>query len=193
MQSWIRSIQFDDRGLVPTIVQDASTNAVLMLAYSNTASLTLALTEGAGWYWSRSRGMLWEKGATSGNRQRLVRADFDCDRDTLLFQVEQTGPACHRGTPRCFGVDERAVLPRLSEVIEQRKSVEATESYSKKLLDDPALVAAKLREETEEVIEATEKNHIAWECADLLYHLMVRASAAGVRWERVESELRSRF
>jgi phosphoribosyl-ATP pyrophosphohydrolase len=193
VEAWIACVSFDDRGLVPTIVQNDDSGAVLMLAYSNAESLTRALRRGEGWYWSRSRGSLWRKGETSGNTQRLVRADFDCDRDTVLFRVRQHGPACHRGMDSCFGETPDAVLPTLERVIETRKSSAAPASYTSQLLEDPARLAAKLREETEEVVEATELDHVAWECADLIYHLMVRMRAAGVPLGRVEAELRSRF
>jgi phosphoribosyl-ATP pyrophosphohydrolase len=192
-EAWIACIAFDERGRVPTIVQDADSGAVLMLAYGNAESLARALRHGEGWYWSRSRKSLWKKGETSGHTQQLIQAVFDCDRDTVLFRVRQQGPACHRGIDTCFGEAPEAVVPSLERRIEQRKSSVPPSGYTGRLLEDPALLAAKLREESAEVIEATERDHLAWECADLLYHLMVRMSAGGIRMDRVESELRSRF
>ncbi|MBT8449056.1 MAG: phosphoribosyl-AMP cyclohydrolase, partial [Gammaproteobacteria bacterium] len=99
---FLAMVDFDKLPMMPTVVQDVATKQVLMLAYSNEASLKSALTNRRGTYWSRSRDELWEKGLTSGNSQRLVSVDVDCDGDTLLFQVEQAGPACHFDRYSCF-------------------------------------------------------------------------------------------
>lgn len=96
------NIKWDERGLVPAIVQDVTTNEVLTLAYMNAESLQLTLESGETWFWSRSRGELWHKGATSGNTQRVVEIRYDCDGDTLLVRVEPAGPACHTGERTCF-------------------------------------------------------------------------------------------
>ena len=93
---------FDDRGLIPTIVQDADTGQVLMLAWMNAASLELTRQTGETHFWSRSRQELWHKGATSGNVQRVVELSLDCDGDTLLVKVHPAGPACHTGAVSCF-------------------------------------------------------------------------------------------
>ena len=95
-------IKFDANGLVPAIVQDADTNQVLMMAYINAESLRLTLEKGEAHFWSRSRGTLWHKGATSGNVQRVVELRIDCDGDTLLLRVHPEGPACHTGERTCF-------------------------------------------------------------------------------------------
>lgn len=95
-------VTFDERGLVPAIVQDAAGGEVLMLAYMNRESLALTLESGETWFWSRSRSELWHKGATSGNSQRVVSVSVDCDGDTLLVKVEPRGPACHTGERTCF-------------------------------------------------------------------------------------------
>ncbi len=97
-----KKIKFDENGLVPAIVQDADTNEVLMLAYLNAESLELTLSTGETHFWSRSRGELWHKGATSGNIQRVVEVRVDCDADTLLILVQPAGPACHTGERNCF-------------------------------------------------------------------------------------------
>ncbi len=102
MQDLTSLIRWDDRGLVPAIVQDANTGEVLMLAYVNAEALRRTLASGETWFWSRSRAELWHKGETSGNIQRLVEARYDCDGDTLLFRVEPAGPACHTGNRTCF-------------------------------------------------------------------------------------------
>ncbi|HEU0293420.1 MAG TPA: phosphoribosyl-AMP cyclohydrolase [Anaerolineales bacterium] len=95
-------IKYDANGLIPAIVQDAETNQVLMLAYMNAESLRLTLESGETWFWSRSRGELWHKGATSGNIQRVVEIRVDCDADALLIRVQPAGPACHTGERSCF-------------------------------------------------------------------------------------------
>jgi phosphoribosyl-ATP pyrophosphohydrolase/phosphoribosyl-AMP cyclohydrolase len=95
-------LSFDERGLVPAIVQDAATGEVLMLAYMNAESVTKTIETGETWFWSRSRGTLWHKGETSGNTQRIVTIEIDCDGDTLLIRVEPRGPACHTGERTCF-------------------------------------------------------------------------------------------
>lgn len=102
MQSSLSEIRFDARGLIPAIVQDAATKEVLMMAYMNAASLRLTLERGETYFWSRSRGELWHKGATSGNIQKVVEIFVDCDADTLLIQVQPMGPACHTGERACF-------------------------------------------------------------------------------------------
>lgn len=98
----IESLVYNDQGLVPTIVQDARSGCVLMLAYSNKESLRRSITSGEAWFWSRSRKELWHKGATSGNVQRIQRIKADCDADTLLMLVVPAGPACHTGADSCF-------------------------------------------------------------------------------------------
>lgn len=189
--AWIDVVRFDDAGLVPTIVQDVRSRSVLMMAFSNRESLSVALGEGVGAYYSRSRASLWRKGEKSGHTQRLVRARYDCDRDCLLFQVEQNGPACHTRRADCFGAAAVDVLVSLSATMESRKA--SGDGYTGKLLGNADLRAAKLREESQELIEASEPNHVAWEAADLIYHALADLSAKGVSVDRVLSELRGRF
>jgi phosphoribosyl-ATP pyrophosphohydrolase/phosphoribosyl-AMP cyclohydrolase len=100
--SLMDKIKFDERGLVPAVVQDEATGNVLMLAYMNAESLAKTIETGETWFWSRSRQELWHKGATSGNTQRVVSIKVDCDGDALLLKVEPRGPACHTGAPNCF-------------------------------------------------------------------------------------------
>ena len=95
-------VKFDERGLVPAVVQDAVTHQVLMLAYMNEEALAKTVESGETWFWSRSRSELWHKGATSGNTQRVLSISVDCDGDTLLVRVEPRGPACHTGETSCF-------------------------------------------------------------------------------------------
>jgi phosphoribosyl-AMP cyclohydrolase len=100
--AFLAAVKFDDRGLVPAVAQDAGSGAVLMVAWMNRDALSRTLSSGDVTYWSRSRGALWRKGETSGHEQRLVEAWLDCDGDTVLLKVDQTGPACHTGAPTCF-------------------------------------------------------------------------------------------
>jgi phosphoribosyl-ATP pyrophosphohydrolase/phosphoribosyl-AMP cyclohydrolase len=101
-EKYLDPIKFNDHGLLPAIVQDSVTGEVLMLAYMNAESLAKTLETGETWFWSRSRGELWHKGATSGNTQRVVTTSVDCDGDTLLIRVQPNGPACHTGARSCF-------------------------------------------------------------------------------------------
>jgi len=98
----LKDLKFNEAGLIPTIIQDAITGQVLMLAWANQASLQRMLASGETWFWSRSRQSLWHKGATSGNTQRVLEIFYDCDGDTLLVRVEPAGPACHTGEVSCF-------------------------------------------------------------------------------------------
>jgi len=102
LEGQVAEISWDERGLVPVVVQDALTNRVLMLAYMNADALARTLQSGETWFWSRSRRKLWHKGATSGNTQRIVELHYDCDGDTLLVRVNPRGPACHTGQTSCF-------------------------------------------------------------------------------------------
>lgn len=191
---WAASVTFDERGLAPTIVQDARTREVLMLAWSNADSLRAALREGVGCYWSRSRRELWRKGATSGHTQRLIAARWDCDRDCVLFSVEQEGPACHTGMATCFGAARGDMFAELEATLAARKAAlrDGAKSYTQKLLTDAATLAGKLREETEEVIVAPNRDNLRWECADLIYHLLVRMAADDMTVREVMAELRGR-
>ncbi len=189
-------VRFDTDGLAPTIVQNADTRDVLMLAFSNAQSLRAALREGRGWYYSRSRRQLWRKGDTSGHTQKLLQARWDCDRDALLFVVEQTGPACHTNAETCFGPAGCDVLRSLAGTLESRRAEVVgapPRTYTQKLLADPDQLAGKLREEIEEVIAAPTRENLVWECGDVLYHLLVKMTAAGVSMDEVLHELRSRF
>ena len=98
----LTKIKFDEHGLVPAVVQDVKTKAVVMLAYMNAESLRLTVETGYTWFWSRSRQELWNKGATSGNLQKVVEMYYDCDGDALLVKAELNGPACHTGQYSCF-------------------------------------------------------------------------------------------
>jgi len=178
--------------MVPTIVQDRRGD-VLMMAWSNRESLTCALQERRGIYFSRSRNQLWRKGETSGHTQKLLRVDVDCDGDTILFTIDQTGNACHFDRWSCFpSVRPRWDLSNLDATLEQRKRDLPEGSYTTQLFQSSELQAEKLREETEELIEATDYENARWEAADLLYFTLVNARARGVSLDDMISELRGR-
>jgi len=183
-------MRLDGGTLVPTIVQDVS-GQVLMLAWSNRESLTKAFDTGLATYYSRSRKSLWTKGETSGNTQRLLRCEFDCDRDALLFIVRQKGVACHTGSFSCFG-SKRFSLSHLEEKLRQRGAERPEGSYTAKLLDAPKLLESKVREEAKELAEARKSEEVIWEAADLIYHVMVKLVSAGLSWEDVIRELKGR-
>jgi len=178
-------------GLVPTIVCDAFDGRPRMLAYSSAESLEMAVREQIGVYWSRSRQRLWRKGETSGNTQRLLRVETDCDADALVFYVEQHGPTCHTGAERCFR-GEPFTWETLAARISQRASAGGAESLTRKLLHDSVLLQAKILEEALEVTLACTRDEVAWECADLLYFMTVRMQAAGIRIADVMAQLEAR-
>jgi phosphoribosyl-ATP pyrophosphohydrolase len=192
VDAFVASIDFSrGGGLAPTVVCDARGGRVRMVANSTRESLALALREGAGIYWSRSRASLWRKGETSGARQRLVRVSADCDRDALVFYVEQEGPTCHSGAARCFG-DLSFGWDDLVDRIDRRVAGGDVTSYTRRLADDPAFLDAKLREEIGEVVDATDRDNLAWECADVLYFLSVKMRANGIGIADVMAQLASR-
>jgi phosphoribosyl-ATP pyrophosphohydrolase len=184
------SIDFQKSPGIPTVVQDQS-GQVLMLAYSTATSLREALLKGKGVYFSRSRNEIWEKGLTSGNTQRLVSCRTDCDRDALLFTVEQSGPACHTGTYSCFG-SRLFRMPFLFNVLRQRRKDRPEGSYSAKLFEDRQKLLRKLMEESFEVTQAKERRDTVWEIADLLYFASVLAVDEGIEWAEIEAELGGR-
>lgn len=178
--------------LVPTIVCD-ETGVALGLVWSNDKSLRAALEEGRGIYWSRSRQELWRKGQTSGSTQVLLDARLDCDRDALRFRVRQQGSGfCHAGTRNCFADVESLDLGALERRIDRSVEGGESSSYTLRLVENPELLAAKLREETDELIEAQGPTPAAAEAADLLYFTLVALRARGGRLSDVLSELERR-
>jgi phosphoribosyl-ATP pyrophosphohydrolase/phosphoribosyl-AMP cyclohydrolase len=173
-------------GLWPTVVVDERGTA-LGLCWSNLESLRHALETGTGTYWSRRRG-LWQKGATSGAEQRLLRVEVDCDRDALRFVVRQKPPGfCHHDTWTCWGPDRG--LGALEATLSARAADAPPGSYTRRLLDDPALLRAKLIEEAGELADATDPDHVAAEAADLLYFATVALVRAGRRLADVDAWL----
>jgi phosphoribosyl-ATP pyrophosphohydrolase/phosphoribosyl-AMP cyclohydrolase len=189
-------------GLVPAIVQDADTGAVLMLAYMNTQALDETLKRRRAVFYSRSKQRLWEKGETTGHTLDLVDVALDCDNDTLLLTARPRGPACHNGTLTCFGNEPRSAATRigflatLESVIAQRATEKPETSYTAKLLDKGVTkVAQKVGEEGVEVAlagvsESDEK--VIEESADLLFHLLVLLRARGISLPQVVGKLQSR-
>ena len=201
-------ITLDSQGLVPTIAQDAETKEVLMLGYMSPSALKRTLEEGEVWYYSRSRSELWHKGETSGNFLKLRSIWKDCDSDTLLMQVEPSGPTCHTGNTTCFfeQLEDYAefqeadrgpgILEELYGVIQDRKDDLSQESYTTQLLEAGIdRIAQKVIEEAGETALAAARGdtkHISEEAADLVYHLLVLLSASGVTPDTVWEELRER-
>jgi phosphoribosyl-ATP pyrophosphohydrolase len=176
-------------GLFATVVCDAHDRA-LGLGFSSLESLRHAIEHGVGALWSRKRG-LWVKGQTSGATQRLIDFAVDCDRDALRMRVEQAEPGfCHEGTWSCWG--ELGGLPTLARTLASRVHDAPEGSYTRRLLDDPHLLAAKLREEAEELSEAETPEDIAWETADVLYFALVAMVRGGVPLSEVEAILDAR-
>ncbi len=175
-------ILYDERGLVPCVVQDWNTGEVLMVAYMNELALRRTRETGELHLWSRSRAELWHKGATSGNTQAVRALRLDCDGDTLLALVEPAGPACHTGQRTCFHRGEldppapHEALPGLERTLRRRVAERPAGSYTVALLDDPELTGAKVREEAEEVSRAAREetdDRVDEEAADVIYHLLV--------------------
>ncbi len=185
-------MQFDERGLVPCVVQDWRSGEVLTLAYMNAEALERTRQSGEMHFFSRSRGELWHKGATSGNTQAVRALRLDCDGDTVLALVEPAGPACHTGERTCFhrgdldpGAPHEA-LPALQRTISARARARPEGSYTARLLEDPALIGAKVQEEAEEVTRAAREEsdeRVGEEAADLLYHLTVLLAGRGLALE----------
>ena len=175
-------IAYDERGLVPCVVQDWRSGEVLTLAYMNAEALARTRATGEVHFWSRSRQELWRKGETSGNVLRLKQLRYDCDADALLALVEPAGPACHTGQRTCFHRGElvpaapHEALPALERVLARRAAERPEGSYTAELLADPPRIGEKVREEAEEVTRAADQEsdeRVAEEAADVLYHLLV--------------------
>jgi phosphoribosyl-ATP pyrophosphohydrolase/phosphoribosyl-AMP cyclohydrolase len=180
------NVKFDEKGLVPAIIQDASTKEVLTLAYMNRESLAKTLETGETWFFSRSRQELWHKGETSGNIQKVVSVNYDCDQDALLVLVNPKGPACHTGAVSCFServfegattLADYQILASLEKVIVDRERERPEGAYTTYLFDKGVdKILKKVGEEAAEVIIAAKnRDHgeLKWEASDLLYHLMV--------------------
>lgn len=184
--------------LIPAIVRDAASGAILTLAYMNEESLRKTVDTGETWFWSRSRNELWHKGATSGNTQRVVHIAPDCDRDALVVSVVPAGPACHTGADSCFAdvPPPSFDLARLMKVLAQRKAERPDGSYSTYLFNEGRdKILKKVGEEATEVVIAAKgdsRERLVSETADLIFHLSVLLTDADVEWAEVGRELTKR-
>ena len=197
------NLKFDEKGLIPAIVQDHYTKEVLTLAYMNAETLALTIAEGRTVFWSRSRQEIWRKGETSGNVQRIVSITADCDLDALVVKVEKAGPACHTGAESCFfnpvyESDELSEfsLDGLYALLQGRKEQLPEGSYTTYLFQKGLdKILKKVGEESTEVIiagHARDKRETVYEIADLAYHVMVLMVELGISPEEVQRELASR-
>ena len=205
-------LKFNEKGLIPAILQDKDTGKVLMMAYMNEESLQKTLKTGKACFWSRSRQELWLKGETSGNYQEVKEIRMDCDQDTLLLQVKPEGPACHTGSQTCFyrklnGEDIKDIdkdkfmkkvlfLKNLYEIIQDRKEKLTEDSYTTYLFNKGFdKIGKKIGEEAAEVIIAGKnenKEEIIYESADLIYHLLVVLVLYDISVPEIMKELESR-
>ena len=199
----IDELKFDEKGLIPAIVADATTKRVLTLAYMNRESLQISIEKELTCFWSRSRQELWLKGETSGNYQHIVSITADCDRDALLVLVEPEGPACHLGTESCFeypvwqsGTRHEFSIRGLYELLLERKEQQPEGSYTTYLFQKGLdKILKKVGEECTEVIiagKAEDKRETVYEIADLAYHVLVLMAHQGITVEDVQKELASR-
>ncbi|MDB0441467.1 bifunctional phosphoribosyl-AMP cyclohydrolase/phosphoribosyl-ATP diphosphatase HisIE [Clostridioides difficile] len=205
LEEFIKNVKFDDKGLVPTVVQDVISKDVLMLAYMNEESIKKTLREKIACYFSRSRQELWIKGETSGNIQKVVKISYDCDVDTILLLVEQTGVACHTGNYSCFYRDlfddtdkidlegQKNTLKELYDLINERKNSPIEGSYTNYLFDKGLdKILKKVGEESSEVIIASkneDKSELIYEISDLVYHTLVLMIEKGVEIDEIKKEL----
>ncbi len=199
----IDELKFDEKGLIPAIVQDSKTKEVLTLAYMNAESLQITLREGKTCFFSRSRQALWRKGETSGNYQEVTEVIADCDKDALVVRVNKAGPACHTGAESCFFnplyIQEEKnefSLRGLYELLLQRKEEKPEGSYTTYLFEKGTdKILKKVGEECTEVIiagKADDKKETIYEIADLTYHVLVLMAQMGITVDEVEAELASR-
>jgi phosphoribosyl-ATP pyrophosphohydrolase/phosphoribosyl-AMP cyclohydrolase len=196
------ALRYDDRGLIPVVVQDVASGAVLMLAWADRRAVELTLSTGEAHFWSRSRQALWRKGETSGNTLSVVEAVADCDGDSLLLRALPAGPACHRGTRSCFEPNAAALeLGWLGAVAAARRGADPERSYTARLLAAGVeRLAQKVGEEAVETVVAAlaaaarpdRRGELVGESCDLLYHLLVLLLAAGVEPAELAAELARR-
>ncbi len=194
-------LKFDERGLIPAIVQDRWSKEVLTLAYMNRESLDISIREGRTCFFSRSRQALWRKGETSGNVQRIASIRADCDGDALVIEVDRDGPACHTGSDSCFFSPVHEIEPPFSlsalyGLIEGRKKAPQPGSYTNYLFDKGVdKILKKIGEESAEVLIAAkggDKEETVFEISDLAYHLLVLMVEMGISPKDILSQLASR-
>jgi phosphoribosyl-ATP pyrophosphohydrolase/phosphoribosyl-AMP cyclohydrolase len=206
----LSSVKWTADGLAPVVIVDAQTDAVLTLAYANREALEKTLATNSTWLYSRSRAELWNKGATSGNTQRVVAVAVDCDSDALLYRVIPAGPACHTGAPSCFtdvvplagaetastGANFASAVIALARTIADRKINPPEGSYTAKLFAGGVdRIGKKIGEEATEVVIAAKNDDIGelvWETSDLLYHTLVMMAERNVSLDQIGDELARR-
>ncbi|PJN86573.1 bifunctional phosphoribosyl-AMP cyclohydrolase/phosphoribosyl-ATP diphosphatase HisIE [Bacillus sp. mrc49] len=205
----LETIKFDEKGLIPAIVQDARSKEVLTLAYMNEESLKMSIEKGETVFFSRSRNELWHKGATSGNTQKIIEIKYDCDQDALVVAVVPAGPACHTGATSCFSETiyqnteahqaagtNVAFLTELEQLIAKRKAEMPEGSYTTYLFDKGVdKILKKVGEEAAEVIIAAKNRdaeELSMESADLLYHLFVLLQEQELPFQAVLDVLKAR-
>jgi phosphoribosyl-ATP pyrophosphohydrolase/phosphoribosyl-AMP cyclohydrolase len=202
-------LKYNDKGLIPTVVQDVNTKEVLMVAYMSDESLERTLEIGETVFYSRSRQELWHKGETSGNTQQVEEIYYDCDQDTLLILVEPAGPACHTGEVSCFyrkmaenkdkkeRYEKDEIINMLYNLIKSRKNELPEDSYTTYLFEEGIdKILKKIGEESSEVIIAAKnepQKELVYETADLIYHLMVLLVEKEVNLDQIEAELSDRY
>ena len=197
----IEELKYDEKGLIPAVIQDIDSGRVLMMAYMNRESLKISLERHLTCFWSRSRQELWLKGETSGNYQHICSVAADCDRDTLLVQVRKDGPACHLGTDSCFEypllIEETPFsFDTLYALLQSRKEELPEGSYTSYLFQKGIdKILKKVGEESTEVIIAGkggDRAEAVYEIADLAYHVLVMMVELGIQPEEIRRELASR-
>jgi phosphoribosyl-ATP pyrophosphohydrolase/phosphoribosyl-AMP cyclohydrolase len=220
LNSNAKNIKFDDRGLVPIIIQDADNGTVLSLMYANQEAIDKMYETGFVWRFSRAKNRLMKKGEESGNVQKVVSITRDCDCDALLVKVKPSGPACHNGTASCFqspvssfgsrvlspesrvsslgtktnklDTARLAIISELVTTISDRKQNPKPGSYTSSIVNDKKQIIEKLNEEFEELLAAEKEDEIAWEAADLLYFMLVYLENRRVKFSKVLEELERR-
>ena len=197
-------LKFDGNGLVPVIIQDSNTKQVLTLAYANEEAIAKTMVSGETWLYSRSRQELWNKGATSGNTQKVVSVQVDCDGDSVIYEVIPNGPACHTGEYSCFSetiygeskVSTGDMLDELKVLIRNRQNEMPEGAYTTYLFEEGVdKICKKVGEEAAEVIIAAKNRdaeELAMETADLFYHVMVLLQEQGVDLDQVMAVLKER-
>jgi phosphoribosyl-ATP pyrophosphohydrolase/phosphoribosyl-AMP cyclohydrolase len=184
-EAFVASLNWRGESLIPVVTTDG-VGRVLMMAYASKESIMRSFLTGYMWYFSRSRQRLWQKGESSGNVQKLIQLRADCDRDTVRAMVDPQGPSCHLGHDTCFG-SLGFTLEQLQRVVEKRLAQPDSRSYTASL--NRSEVRNKLMEEAGEVVEATDRDEVIWEAADLLYFLTVLISKEGIEYGEVWNEL----